>query len=197
MDFFGIYFNLGINHILNFDAYDHILFIATLIAVYQLKQWRQVLILVTAFTLGHATTLVLSTLNIINVNPSLVEFLIPVTIIITALFNVLTKATETGANKRLYYEKYITSVFFGLIHGLGFAGYLKSMLAASENMTIPLLAFNIGIEAGQFIVVTVILIISYVLLNPLKVKQREWNLFLSGAGFGVALILALQRLMEF
>jgi hypothetical protein len=193
MSLFNLYFQLGINHILDFESYDHILFITTLIAVYYIKQWRQILVLVTAFTIGHATTLVLSTLNIINVNPALVEFLIPITIIITAISNIVTKTTSV-INKKLYYTKYAISVVFGLIHGLGFSSYLKSMLAASDDMVMPLFAFNIGIESGQFIVVSIILIISLLFLNKLKVSQREWNLFISGMGFGVALILALERM---
>ncbi len=193
MSLFNLYFQLGINHILDFESYDHILFITTLIAVYYLKQWRQILVLVTAFTIGHATTLVLSTLNIINVNPSIVEFLIPVTIIITALSNIVTKTTSV-INKKLYYTKYAISVVFGLIHGLGFSSYLKSMLSASDDMIMPLLAFNLGIETGQFIVVGIFLSMSLVFLNKLKVSQREWNLFVSGIGFGVAFILALERL---
>jgi len=193
MSLFNLYFQLGINHILDFESYDHILFITTLIAVYYLKQWRQILVLVTAFTIGHATTLVLSTLNIINVNPALVEFLIPVTIIITALSNIVTKTTSV-INKKLYYTKYAISVIFGLIHGLGFSSYLKSMLSASDDMIMPLLAFNLGIETGQFIVVGIFLSMSLVFLNKLKVSQREWNLFISGIGFGVAFILALERL---
>ncbi len=193
MSLFNLYFQLGINHILDFESYDHILFITTLISVYYIKQWRQILVLVTAFTIGHATTLVLSTLNIINVNPALVEFLIPVTIIITAISNIVTKTTSV-INTKLYYTKYAISVVFGLIHGLGFSSYLKSMLSASDDMIMPLFAFNLGIESGQFIVVAVILIISLLFLNKLKVSQREWNLFISGMGFGVAFILALERL---
>ena len=193
MSLFNLYFQLGINHILDFESYDHILFITTLIAVYYIKQWRQILVLVTAFTIGHATTLVLSTLNIINVNPALVEFLIPVTIIITAISNIVTKTTSE-IDKKLYYIKYAISVIFGLIHGLGFSSYLKSMLSASDDMIMPLLAFNLGIESGQFIVVSIILAISLIFLNKLKVSQREWNLFVSGMGFGVAFILAFERL---
>jgi len=193
MSLFNLYFELGINHILDFESYDHILFITTLIAVYYLKQWRQILVLVTAFTIGHATTLVLSTLNIINVNPAVVEFLIPVTILITAISNILTKTTSE-IDKKLYYIKYAISVIFGLIHGLGFSSYLKSMLSASDDMVMPLFAFNLGIESGQFIVVAAILTLSLLFLNKLKVTQREWNLFISGMGFGVALILALERL---
>ena len=193
MSLFNLYFQLGINHILDFESYDHILFITTLIAVYYLKQWRQILVLVTAFTIGHATTLVLSTLNIINVNPAIVEFLIPVTIIVTAISNIVTK-TSSVINKKLYYTKYAISVIFGLIHGLGFSSYLKSMLSASDDMIMPLFAFNLGIETGQFIVVGIILTISLLFLNKLKVSQREWNLFISGIGFGVAFILAIERL---
>ena len=193
MSLFNLYFELGINHILDFESYDHILFITTLIAVYYLKQWRQILVLVTAFTIGHATTLVLSTLNIINVNPAIVEFLIPVTILITAISNIVTKTTSE-IDKKLYYIKYAISVIFGLIHGLGFSSYLKSMLSASDDMIMPLFAFNLGIESGQFIVVAAILTLSVLFLKRLKVTQREWNLFISGMGFGVALILALERL---
>jgi hypothetical protein len=192
MSLFDLYFNLGVFHILDFEGYDHILFIVTLVAVYYIKQWRQILILVTAFTIGHATTLVLSTLDIIHVNPSYVEFLIPITILITSIANLLFKTTSE-INKNLYYSKYAISVIFGLIHGLGFSSYLKSMLNATDDMVMPLFAFNIGIESGQFIVVLVILLLSFIFFNKLKVTQREWNLFISGAGFGVSLILALER----
>ena len=192
MSLFNLYFQLGINHILDFDAYDHILFITTLIAVYYIKQWRKILVLVTAFTIGHATTLILSTLDIIHVNPSFVEFLIPITILITSISNIVTKPTDE-INKKLYYTKYGISVIFGLIHGLGFSSYLKSMLSAADDLIMPLFAFNLGIESGQFIVVAIILAISFLFLSKFKVTQREWNLFISGAGFGVSLILALER----
>jgi len=193
MDIFNLYLGLGINHILDFEAYDHILFIVALTAVYTLKQWRQILILVTAFTVGHSTTLVLSTLNIINVNPEFIEFLIPVTIIFTGVANVFVKNYEK-INRKLYIVKYLTSVFFGLIHGLGFSSYLKSMLSTEDNLFTPLLAFNTGIEVGQFIIVVIIIIVSYILVNRLKFPQREWALLVSGAGIGVATILALQRI---
>ena len=193
MSLFNLYLELGIDHILDFRGYDHILFITTLIAVYYLKQWRQILILITAFTIGHATTLILSTLNIINANPSIIEFLIPVTIIITSISNIVVQTTK-NINKQLYYTKYAISIIFGLIHGLGFSSYLKSMLSASDNIVMPLLAFNIGIELGQFIIVLTILLISYIFINKLKITQRSWNLFISGAGFGIALVLALERL---
>ena len=150
MSIFNLYFELGIEHILDFRSYDHILFITTLVAVYLVKQWRQIIVLITAFTIGHATTLILSTLNLISVNPNIVEFLIPVTIIITSLSNIVDKTTY-NTNKKLYYLRYAISIFFGLIHGLGFSSYLKSILSMSDDLFTPLLAFNIGIETGQFI----------------------------------------------
>lgn len=193
MTVFKLYLSLGVNHILDLEAYDHILFIVSLTAIYLIKQWRQILILVTAFTLGHTTTLVLSTLNIININPQLVEFLIPITIIFTGFANIFVKDYQK-INKKLYYIKYSTSVFFGLIHGLGFSSYLKSMLSSENNLVIPLLSFNLGIELGQFIIVIIIISLSYIIVNKLKFPQREWALLVSGAGIGVALILALQRI---
>lgn len=193
MTVFKLYLSLGVNHILDLEAYDHILFIVSLTAIYLIKQWKQILILVTAFTLGHTTTLVLSTLNIININPQLVEFLIPITIIFTGFANIFVKDYQK-INKKLYNIKYSTSVFFGLIHGLGFSSYLKSMLSSENNLVIPLLSFNLGIELGQFIIVIIIIFLSYIIVNKLKFPQREWALLVSGAGIGVALILALQRI---
>lgn len=193
MSIFNLYFELGIEHILDFRSYDHILFITTLVAVYLVKQWRQIIVLITAFTIGHATTLILSTLNLISVNPNIVEFLIPVTIIITSLSNIVDKTTY-NTNKKLYYLRYAISIFFGLIHGLGFSSYLKSMLSMSDDLFTPLLAFNVGIETGQFIVVSIIMGLSYLFIDKIKIPHKNWNLFISGAGFGIALILALERL---
>jgi len=193
METFKLYFNLGIEHILDFSSYDHILFILALTAVYLIKQWKQILILVTAFTIGHSTTLVLSTLNIINIDPDFIEFLIPLTIIFTALANVFVREYEK-INRKLYIVKYSTSVFFGLIHGLGFSSFLKSMLSAEDNLFTPLLAFNLGIETGQFFIVVILMVLSFIFVTKLKFPQREWALLISGAGIGVATILAFQRI---
>jgi len=192
MFIFPLYFKVGIHHILNLDAYDHILFIATLVAIYRLKQWRQIIILITAFTLGHATTLILFTLDIISIQSRFVEFMIAVTIAITALSNVLTPLQE-HINKRLYYSKYAISAFFGMIHGMGFSSYLKAMLDTTQSMTVALFAFNLGIEIGQLIVVIAILSLSFFVLNFLKVKQKIWNYTVSFLGLLVALFLMFQR----
>jgi hypothetical protein len=191
MSVFGMYLQLGFEHIMNFRAYDHILFIITLCAVYQISELKHVIVLVTAFTIGHSATLVLATLNIIHINSKLVEFLIPLTIFITAIANISLKKTDYSVG--LHRFKYLTSMFFGLIHGLGFSNYLRSLLGNEESIIKPLFAFNLGLEMGQLIVVSGILLLSFILINLGKMHKREWTLVLSGAGLGVSLILMFER----
>jgi len=186
---FSLYFELGWQHICDWQGYDHILFVTVLCGTYLLSDWRKVLILVTAFTIGHSITLALSALNIVKVNTSLIEFLIPVTIVITSLINIVKKKRSPGAVR----VTYILALFFGLIHGLGFSNYLKSLLGKSSNITAQLFAFNVGLEFGQVLIVLCILIISFILLNILKIQRREWTLFLSSAIFGIALIMCIER----
>jgi len=187
MSQFEAYLRIGFQHIADVTAYDHILFIIALCAIYKASQWRHILILVTAFTIGHSVTLALSTLNYILVPSQIIEFLIPVTILLTALFNVIRKEGEISTyNMRINYG---LALFFGLIHGMGFSNYLKELLGKEQNIWQPLLAFNIGLEIGQILIVAIILAISLIFLNGLKVKHREWNLFVSGAAAGIAFIL--------
>ncbi len=192
MSLFLIYLQLGFQHIIDIAAYDHILFIVTLCAVYQFKEWKRVLILVTAFTIGHTTTLALASLNIISINADLVEFLIPLTIFITAMANIATKQIEFSG--KLHRFKYLTAMIFGLIHGLGFSNYLKSMLGNEESIVKPLFAFNLGLEFGQILVVSSILILATLTVGYFKSPKREWTLVLSGAGLGISLILMIERL---
>lgn len=190
MSDFGFYFGLGWEHIMSIDALDHILFVFVLAAVYTLKDWKQVLILVTAFTIGHSITLALSTLNLVTVKTELVEFLIPCTIVFTAIFNLFQK-NFTARSIRL---NYFLALFFGLIHGLGFANTLRFILAQDQSLGWALFGFNVGLEAGQVIVVLVVLLLSYLFVNVLKVQRREWVLFASAAIFSLALNMALERL---
>lgn len=192
MSTFQMYFTLGIDHIADLKAYDHILFILTLCAVYQLRQWRKLLILITAFTIGHSVTLGLATLKFINVPTNLIEFLIPVTILITALANILQKSGKISL--KAHYFKYFLALFFGLIHGLGFSNYLKSLLGKESSIIGPLFSFNLGIEIGQFLIVAIIIFFTWILVDLLGVKRREWNLVLSGAGLGISLVIILDRL---
>lgn len=194
MSDFSLYLKLGFRHITDLTAYDHILFLVALCAIYQLKHLKSILILVTAFTVGHSLSLMLSVFNIVNIRTDIVEFLIPVTILFTCLFNIMQKEEELiGKSMK---TKYGLAIFFGLIHGLGFSNYLKqsfSMLM-KEDFSIfqPLLAFNVGLELGQLIIVLFILGITYIFLNGLKTKQREWNLFISGLCSGISLILLME-----
>ena len=190
---FRTYLELGFDHISDINAYDHILFLVALCAIYQLKEWKKILVLVTAFTIGHSITLALAALDVVSFPKDLIEFLIPVTILITSLYNVFTKSLNTSTttfNQRLNI-RYLFALFFGLIHGMGFSNYLKVMLMpGQENELISqLLAFNIGVELGQLLIVAVIMGVAYLVLGLFKAKQRDWTLFISGAAAGVALIL--------
>ncbi|MDN5286859.1 MAG: HupE / UreJ protein [Mucilaginibacter sp.] len=191
MDEFSLYFQLGWQHICNWEGYDHILFVTVLCGTYLLADWRKVLVLVTAFTIGHSITLALSVLNIIHINTSLIEFLIPVTIVFTSLVNVLNKK-RTATTMRL---NYILALFFGLIHGMGFSNYLKSLLGSSSNITAQLFAFNLGLEFGQVLIVISALLISYLLIKFAKTPQRDWAMFLSSAIFGIAFIMCIERFL--
>lgn len=187
-----MYLNLGLHHIADLKAYDHILFIITLCAVYRLHDWRKILILITAFTVGHTVTLILATLNLISISSAWVEFLIPITILITAIANIFQR--KQSFSHGLHTFKYIAATFFGLIHGLGFSNYLRSLLGLEKKLTGPLFSFNLGIEFGQIIIVSCFLVTGYIFINFLKTKPREWNLFFSGVGVGISLILIFERI---
>jgi hypothetical protein len=188
MNDFGIYFSLGKDHILDYsNGYDHILFVIALCALYQMRDWKQVLILVTAFTLGHSLTLALSTLDILLVRADLIEFLIPVTILITAVSNIFRK--EDNLSGRDLQINYFYAGFFGLIHGLGFSTYLKAILGKNQSIVSQLFAFNIGLEFGQIIIVGIFLAASFILIDLFGVSRRDWKLVISSAVAGIALIL--------
>ena len=157
MSDFLFYLNLGWEHIISFDALDHQLFVLVLVAVYTYSEWRKILVLVTAFTIGHSITLALSVLDIVRLPANWVEFLIPLTILMTAADNILMRNKQKSLMKLNYY----LALFFGLIHGMGFANTARLMLAKEENIFAPLLGFNIGLETGQIMVVLVILIVEF------------------------------------
>lgn len=191
MSLFELYFKLGLHHIADLKGYDHILFILTLCAVYSLKEWRRILILITAFTIGHSLTLALATLDLIRVDGEVIEFLIPLTIFLTALANVLTRKQRVSPT--LHVVKYAMALFFGLIHGLGFSNYLRSLLGSEKGLVLPLFSFNVGIEAGQLLIVVAVLAITFVLVEWLHYSRREWHVLLSGAGLGISLVLMIER----
>lgn len=188
---FGFYFREGFLHITDWKGYDHILFVLALCLPYPAKNWRQVLILITAFTIGHSITLALSVFNRILISSSWIEFLIPVTILITALENVRRNNTDQTQN----HWRYGSALLFGFIHGMGFSNFLKSMLGNDvENIITRLLAFNVGLELGQLLIVAVVFLLAFVFVQLFNIKRSNWNLFVSGGIVGISLIMALERL---
>jgi hypothetical protein len=219
---FLVYLELGFEHIADLGAYDHILFVVALSAGYALTHWRQLLILVTAFTVGHSVTLALATLRIITISSYLVEVLIPVTIIVTGLFNVV-ESRLFGAERpdvdgggrgggwvpsagdeeapsappsRARHIKYGLALFFGLIHGLGFSTFLRAVLGEEEGITLPLFSFNVGLEFGQIGILSVVLVLTFAMVQGLGVKAGNWALVLSGTTTVAALVMLVGRLAE-
>ena len=193
MDQFIVYFETGFRHIADLKGIDHILFVMALCIRYQFSDWKKLLILITSFTIGHSITLALSVFNVVNYSFAWIEFLIPVTIVITAISNLfVTKFTFKSKFPLIYFF----ALFFGLIHGLGFSNYLKSMLGKDESIIGQLLAFNLGLEAGQIIIVLAILLISFIFVQLLKWNRREFLLFITGGVFAVALLMALERIPQ-
>ena len=175
MQDFIFYCKEGWQHIISVDALDHLLFILALCAIYLAKDWKRVLVLVTAFTIGHSITLVLSVLDVIKINEQLVEFLIPCTIIITGIYNLFYKKVQ----EQKVQINYFFALFFGLIHGLGFANTIRFMLAKDQSIGTCLFGFNVGLEIGQIVIVSLILFCAYVFVQVLKIKQQWWIYALS------------------
>ncbi len=185
METFWFYFKEGLFHVLDWDAYDHILFLIVLTVPYLFTNWKKLLTLVTVFTLGHTLSLALSAYGVIKVNSSLVEILIPITILITALYNIFTAGKKSRNTKMGIYV--FSALFFGLIHGLGFSTYFKMMTASSESKLLPLIEYTLGIEAAQIIIVFAVLIISFVGQAIFRFSQRDWVMVISAIVIGVAI----------
>ena len=182
------FFATGWEHIVDINAYDHLLFVTTLCAAYQLVQWRQILVIITAFTVGHSVTLILSSLGLIPTNPTIVDILIPLTIMGTAVINIVRHDEDPGA--KAIKLSYAIALLFGLVHGLAFASNFKVMMFG-ENIILPLFLFNLGIEAGQVFIVFIFMGALWLYNKFLSGEHLKWNLFVSGAGFGIACTLLL------
>jgi len=194
MSQFWLYFQLGLEHVLDWNAYDHILFLIVLVAAYSFSSWKRVLWLVTIFTLGHTIALFLSVYGVVTVGSRWVELLIAVTILVTALYNMFTaKKKESQKNIGLLY---FSTAFFGIIHGLGFAYYFKRIVPADSKF-LPLLEFALGIEAAQIIVVLVVMIIAFIAQNFFRVSKRDWVLVLSAIIIGIILPILRDNLQPF
>jgi len=191
MDNFSAFFVNGWEHIVDINAYDHLLFVMTLCAAFTLKQWKQVLVIITAFTIGHSGTLILSALDIIPTNPQLIDLLIPFTIMITAIANIVNYGKKGRFSDTKI--KYGIALIFGLIHGLAFASNFKIMLF-DDNIVMPLFLFNVGIEVGQLFIVLLFMIALWLYTKVIKGAHLKWNIFISGAGFGIAATIFLNAL---
>jgi len=189
MNDFSFYFKIGWEHIVNWSAVDHIFFIAALAAIYMLKDWKQVLILVTAFTIGHAVTLILSAKNIIEVDTGLVEFLIPCTIVFTAVSNLFLKSFTVKSIR----INYFLALIFGLIHGLAFATTLKWLLAGDQSFVVAWLSFSIGLELGQILVVLLILLLAQLIVGTFKLNRHYWVIAISVIVMALTLEMARER----
>lgn len=185
MDNFIFFLRQGIYHVLDWNAYDHLLFLIALAVIYEFRNWKKVLWLITLFTIGHTFTLILAAYKIVSVNSNWIEFLIPVTIIITAIVNILfvkstTKNTKTNTNL-------IFALFFGLIHGLAFAGGFKMLIGKAESKLIPLLEFALGIELAQLIVVFIVLLLGFIFQTIFRFSKRDWVLIVSSIVIGITI----------
>ena len=189
MSDFAFYFTTGWHHIISWAALDHILFIIALTAVYVAANFKQVLILVTAFTIGHSLTLALSVYDIIRFDEKWVEFVIPCTIIATALLNFAARDFKPKALRLNYF----LALFFGLVHGMGFANTIRFMLAKDQSVAMPLLSFNIGLEAAQIVLVAVIFLAGYLAVDKLKANSKWWVWALSAIALIIAINMAIQR----
>ena len=187
---FDFYLKLGFQHIINLNGYDHILFLIVLCAVYQINQWKKILVLVTAFTIGHSITLVLVSINFFSIPSDIIKLMIPTTILITSMQNIIN--VKQSENYSPMVKNYFMALFFGLIHGMDFSNYFRALIMSPDEIVVPLLGFNIGIELGQLLIVFMIILIAFIFLNIIRIKHYKWNLFISGAAFGISLISILE-----
>jgi hypothetical protein len=186
MSQFWIYFQIGLKHVLDIYSYDHVLFLIALAIPFSFKDWKRIVLLVTLFTVGHTAALLLSVFGIIAIKVNVVELLIPITILITALFNLFT-AGKSSKKESINLVFFIT-LFFGIIHGLGFSSYFKSILGGSpSSKLLPLAEFALGIESAQIIVVFVVLVLSYIVQTIFRFSKRDWTLVMSAFIIGVVL----------
>lgn len=190
MDDFMLYCKMGLNHVLDFSAYDHILFLIVLAVVFSYYELKKLLWLVTLFTLGHSITLALSAYGVLNISMGLIEFLIPLTIFITGVINIVNSNKKPAKKDN---TNLIFALFFGLIHGLGFSNYFKMMIGQQEDKLLPLIEFALGIELAQIIIVFGIIFLGLVFQNFLKVTKRDWILVCSSIVIGFAIQMMTER----
>jgi len=180
---FWLYVKLGLDHVLDLNGYDHILFLIALCAAYSFNAWRKLLLLVTLFTIGHTISLLLAHYNIVAIRGDYVEFLIPITILVTALYNIFNARRSKLSTSNLMF--YLVTLFFGLIHGFGFARYYNMM--KTDDSVAPLLEFALGVELAQIVIVLITLLISFLAVRILRFNNRDWLLIMSSIVIGMTI----------
>ena len=192
MSEFWVYFQIGLHHVLDIQAYDHVLFLMALVIPFTFKDWQRILLSVTIFTLGHTAALVLSVYHIVVVKANLVEFLIPITILLTAIYNLITVGKSTKKDRINWV--FMITLFFGVIHGLGFSNYFNTLLGGtSSSKLLPLLEFALGIECAQMAVVIAVLVVAYLVQSVFKFSRRDWILVGSAFVIGVVMPMIIEN----
>lgn len=185
------YFLDGVKHITDVDGFDHMLYLIALVAIYEVREIRRIVVLITAFTVGHSLTLILAGLDLVRPNTDLIEFLIPITILITALSN-LRYAQRVKQPVPHHGWRYLLAAVFGLIHGMGFSSYFRMVVDRDESIVQPLLFFNLGVEVGQIAIVLVFMLFTFLVQGLFRPQQRDWIIFFSGLPAGLALMLCVE-----
>jgi len=191
LDDFWFNIKYGTNHVLDINAYDHVLFLIVLTIPYLFKDWKRVLVLVTMFTIGHTFSLILAAYGIVKISSNVIEFLIPVTILVIALFNIFISGKRTKQEKRGVL--FFSTLFFGLIHGFGFAGEFKLLVGKSENKLATLIEFALGIELAQIIIVFVVLFLGHLIQTFFRFSKRDWIMVISAIVVGLVIPMLLNR----
>ena len=185
LDSFLKFLELGLYHIVSFKSYDHILFLVVLTVLYFFKDWKRLLLLVSSFTLGHTLSLLLGVYDIINLKANVTEWLIPFTIIIMAIYNVFTAGKSSKYGNPVILFSLV--LFFGFIHGLGFANAFESLVSSSESTLLSILEFALGIEVGQFVIVFCILFLGFLGQTIFRFSLRDWVMVISSVVIGLIL----------
>ncbi len=175
----------GVNHVLDINAYDHVLFLIVLTVPYLFKDWKRVLLLVSVFTLGHTLSLVLAAYGVVKINVQIVEFLIPITILIMGVFNVFTAGKNVQKTK--VGVLFVSTLFFGLVHGLGFAREFQMMFGDADNKLVLLLEFALGIEFAQLIIVFIVLFLGFLGQTIFRFSKRDWVMVVSAIVIGLVI----------
>lgn len=175
----------GINHVLDINGYDHVLFLILLAVAYRFESWKRLLVLVSAFTIGHSVALVLAAYEVLQIDGALVEFLIPVTIAFAAVYNIIDGGRQIKSKRVV--PIFVITLFFGVIHGLGFAREFKLFMGKAEAKLLPLLEFALGIEIAQLIIVFVVLLIGLLAQVVFRCNRRDWIMVVSAIVLGVVI----------